>query len=62
MRRNLLTLFVIAFVFSLPACQKNESAGAAGNVSTGNGDILVGEYGSLTGPPGGFMPMLRKQK
>ena len=55
MNRNFLKFFVIASVFALLGCQKNDSAGgAAGNVSTGNGDILVGEYGSLTGPQATF--------
>jgi len=55
MRRNFLKLFAIAIVFALPGCQKNDSGGgAAGNVSTGSGDILVGEYGSLTGAQATF--------
>jgi branched-chain amino acid transport system substrate-binding protein len=33
---------------------KNEGGGAAGGGATGSGDILVGEYGSLTGPQATF--------
>jgi branched-chain amino acid transport system substrate-binding protein len=55
MRRNLLKLFVVAFAFAFAACPpKNEAGGGAGAGAAGGGDILIGEYDSLTGPQATF--------
>ena len=52
MRRNSFKLFVVAAAFALLACPpKNESGG---NAASSGGDILIGEYGSLTGPQATF--------
>jgi branched-chain amino acid transport system substrate-binding protein len=54
MRRNSFKLLIVAAVFAFLACPpKNESGGGGGNASNG-GDILIGEYGSLTGPQATF--------
>ena len=55
MRRNSFKLLVVAAAFALFACPpKNESGGGGGNAASSGGDILIGEYGSLTGPQGTF--------
>src|SRR6266571_3867495 len=54
MRKNLLILISIAVLsFGLLGCPPKENGG---NTSTaaGSGDILVGEYGSMTGPQATF--------
>ncbi len=51
MKRNHLILFAAALSLLLAGCPpKNESGGAA----AGPGDIVIGEYGSLTGPQATF--------
>jgi branched-chain amino acid transport system substrate-binding protein len=51
MKRNYLIFIVAALSLSLAGCPpKNESGGAASST----GDILIGEYGSLTGPQATF--------
>jgi branched-chain amino acid transport system substrate-binding protein len=56
MRRNFLKLLVISLTVALAGCPpKNEAGGGGtGNAASSGGDILVGEYGSLTGPQGTF--------
>jgi len=55
MRRNSFKLLVVAAAFVLLACPpKNESGGGGGNAASSGGDILIGEYGSLTGPQATF--------
>src|SRR5437868_7196959 len=52
MRRNLLKFLTITLAVALGGCPpKNESAagGGGGNAAASGGDILIGEYGSLTG-------------
>jgi len=56
MRRNFLKLLVISLTVALAGCPpKNEAGGGgSGNAASSGGDILIGEYGSLTGPQGTF--------
>jgi branched-chain amino acid transport system substrate-binding protein len=57
MRRNFLKLFTIVAAVALAGCApKNEigSGGGGGNAANTGGDILIGEYGSLTGPQATF--------
>lgn len=56
MRRNFLELFTITMALALFGCPpKTEVAGGgAGNTASGGGDILIGEYGSLTGAQATF--------
>ncbi|HJT17854.1 MAG TPA: ABC transporter substrate-binding protein, partial [Thermoanaerobaculia bacterium] len=55
MRRNLLKLFtIIVAVLFATACPPKNEAGGSGAGGTGGGDILVGEYDSLTGPQATF--------
>ena len=56
MRRNFLKLLLISLAFALLGCPpKNEVAnGSGGNAGANGGDILVGEYGSLTGAQATF--------
>ena len=51
MQKRFLALGAIVLAMALTACPpKGESGGG----SNGAGDIVVGEYGSLTGPQGTF--------
>ena len=56
MRRNLLKFLIITLAVALAGCPpKNESANGGGsNSATSGGDILIGEYGSLTGAQATF--------
>src|SRR6266849_3944194 len=56
MRRNFLKFLTITLAVGLVGCPpKNESAGGGGgNAATSGGDILIGEYGSLTGAQATF--------
>src|SRR5437867_8862840 len=57
MRRNLLKFLTITLAVAVAGCPpKNESAagGGAGNAAASSGDILIGEYGSLTGAQATF--------
>src|SRR2546423_902060 len=57
MRRNLLKFLTITFAVAVVGCPpKNESAagGGGGNAAASGGDILIGEYGSLTGAQATF--------
>ncbi|HEX9407612.1 MAG TPA: ABC transporter substrate-binding protein, partial [Thermoanaerobaculia bacterium] len=55
MRRNFLKLFTIIVAVVLAGCPpKNEAGGGNGNAASSGGDILIGEYGSLTGPQATF--------
>src|SRR5258705_4809312 len=51
MRSNLLKFLTITLAVAMVGCPpKNESAsGGNGNAASSGGDILIGEYGSLTG-------------
>ena len=53
--RKSIPIAVAVFSLLLTACPpKNEAGGGGGTTAGGNGDILVGEYGSLTGPQATF--------
>ncbi len=55
MRRNFLKLFTIIVAVVFAGCPpKNEAGGGNGNAASSGGDILIGEYGSLTGPQATF--------
>ncbi len=57
MRRNLLKFLTIILAVALAGCPpKNESTagGATNTASSGGGEILIGEYGSLTGSQATF--------
>src|SRR2546430_12546412 len=57
MRRNLLKFLIITLAVAVAGCPpKNESAagGGGGNAAASSGDILIGEYGSLTGAQATF--------
>src|SRR5713226_98 len=56
MKRNWLMLTAVTLaLFLLAGCPpKGEQGTGGGNASTGTGEILVGEYGSLTGPQATF--------
>ncbi|HEY8181949.1 MAG TPA: ABC transporter substrate-binding protein [Thermoanaerobaculia bacterium] len=56
MRRNFLKFLTITLAVALVGCPpKNESAsGGNGNPASSGGDILIGEYGSLTGAQATF--------
>src|SRR5437867_4868373 len=56
MRRNFLKFLTITLAVALVGCPpKNESAnGGGGNAATSGSDILIGEYGSLTGAQATF--------
>jgi len=54
MRKNLLILISIAVLsFGLLGCPPKESGGNT-TTAAGSGDILIGEYGSMTGPQATF--------
>jgi branched-chain amino acid transport system substrate-binding protein len=53
MTKKWFAIISAAVLFALLGCQP-KSEGGAGNASTGGGDILVGEYGSLSGPQATF--------
>ena len=56
MRKFLIPAFVVVFSLVLAGCPpKSETGGASGTTAGGNGgEILIGEYGSLTGPQATF--------
>jgi len=55
MRRNFLKLFTIIVAVMFAGCPpKNEAGGGNRNAASSGGDILIGEYGSLTGPQATF--------
>ena len=55
MRRNFLKFLTIILAVALAGCPpKNETGGSGGNAATNGGDILIGEYGSLTGAQATF--------
>jgi branched-chain amino acid transport system substrate-binding protein len=54
MKRNWLMLTLAVLALLLAGCPKGEQGTGGGNASTGTGEILVGEYGSLTGPQATF--------
>ena len=53
MTKKWLVIITAALSFTLLGCPPKSESGA-GNASTGGGDILVGEYGSLSGPQATF--------
>jgi branched-chain amino acid transport system substrate-binding protein len=53
MRKNLYVLMVAGFLVALGACTSKSESGA-GAAGAAGGEILVGEYGSLTGPQATF--------
>jgi branched-chain amino acid transport system substrate-binding protein len=54
MRRNYLILFTAALALTLTGCPPKSETGGAAGAAAGGGDILVGEYGSMTGPQATF--------
>ena len=55
MRKILLSVSALVFSLLLIGCPpKNESRGGGGTAASGTGDILVGEFGSLSGPQATF--------
>jgi len=55
MRRNFLKFLTIILAVALAGCPtKNETGGGGGNAATNGGDLLIGEYGSLTGAQATF--------
>ncbi len=55
MRKKTLILLTVALSLVLFGCPpKNETGGGGGAAGAGSGDILVGEYGSLSGPQATF--------
>jgi branched-chain amino acid transport system substrate-binding protein len=55
MKRNFLKFIVISLAVLLAGCPpKNEAGSGGGNAASSGGDILIGEYGSLTGPQATF--------
>src|SRR6266481_4780095 len=56
MRRNLLKLLTITLAVALVGCppKTETAAGGGGNTAASGGDILIGEYGSLTGAQATF--------
>src|SRR5712692_9084430 len=55
MKRNWLMLTAAVLALLLVGCPpKGEQGTGGGNASTGTGEVLVGEYGSLTGPQATF--------
>ena len=55
MRRNFLKFLTIILAGALAGCPtKNETGGGGGNAATNGGDLLIGEYGSLTGAQATF--------
>jgi len=54
MRRNFLKFLTIILAVALAGCPPKNETGGGGNAATNGGDLLIGEYGSLTGAQATF--------